>query len=79
MIADIKKHVQITPFKPFSIRMSDGQEYSVQTIDHIFFPPSGGRVIVEDDDGAVADLPALHITGLIKGRTPARKIRRPRS
>jgi hypothetical protein len=78
MIADIKKHVQSTPFRPFTIRMTDGREYSVQTIDHIFFPPSGGRVVVEDDDGSIIALPALHMSGLAEAPDSKHKPRRSR-
>ena len=78
MITDLKKHVQSVPFKPFAIRMTDGREYSVQTIDHIFFPPSGGRVVVEDDDGCIIALPALHMSGLVEGAVRKSKPRRAR-
>lgn len=71
MIGDIKKHMQGVPFKPFAIRMTDGREYSVQTHDHIFFPPSGGQVVVEDDDGFIITLSALHMSGLVE--VPERK------
>ena len=34
------------------------------TIDHIYLPPSGGRVVISDDAGVVVVLPGLMITGL---------------
>jgi hypothetical protein len=65
MTGDIRKHLQITPFVPFSVRTSDGREYSVPTIDHIYLPPLGGRVVISDDQGVVVVLPGLMITGLV--------------
>jgi hypothetical protein len=65
MTGDIRKHLDITPFVPFSIRTADGREYPVPTIDHIYLPPKGGRVIISDDEGAVAVLPGLMISGLM--------------
>jgi len=66
MIADIRHHLEITPFVPFAIRMADGREYPVPTIDHIWLPPRGGRVMVEMDDGGAVTLPALLISGLVR-------------
>ncbi len=65
MTGDIRKHLQITPFVPFSVRTSDGREYPVPTIDHIYLPPSGGRVVISDNQGVVVVLPGLMITGLV--------------
>lgn len=65
MIGDIRKHLEITPFVPFRVRTADGQEYPVPTVDHIYLPPGGARVVISDDQGFVAVLPALLISGLI--------------
>jgi len=65
MTGDIRKRLQITPFVPFSVRTSDGGEYPVPTIDHIYLPPPGGRVVISDDQGVVVVLPGLMITGLV--------------
>jgi hypothetical protein len=46
--------------------MSDGQEYPVPTVDHVYLPPAGRRVVVSDDDGVTAVLPALHVTGVLE-------------
>lgn len=67
MIADIRKHLEVTPFVPFTLRTADGWEYPVPTFDHIYLPPSGGRVVVSDDDGIVVVLPSLLISGLVQG------------
>ena len=65
MVGDIRKHLAVTPFVPFRIRIADGHEYFVPTVDHIYLPPGSTRVVVADDDGVVSVLPALLITGLI--------------
>ena len=65
MIGDIRKHLGITPFIPFSVRLADGREYPVATVDHIYLPPTGGRVVISDDQGIVVVLPGLLISGLV--------------
>ena len=45
--------------------MADGREYPVPTVDHIYLPPGASRVIVADDEGLVALLPALLVSGLL--------------
>ena len=65
MVGDVRKHLEITPFVPFTIRTADGREYAVPTIDHIYLPPVGGRVVVSDDEGVVVVLPGLLITGVV--------------
>ena len=65
MTGNIRKHLQITPFVPFRVRTSDGREYPVASIDHIYLPQSGGRVVISDDQGVVVVLPGLMITGLV--------------
>ena len=69
MVGDIRRHLQFTPFVPFRIRMADGREYPVPTVDHIYLPPAGGRVVVSDDDGYIVTIPALLISALVT--TPA--------
>ena len=71
MIAEIRLRLAKVPFVPFRIRMADGHEYSVPTVDHIWLPPGGNaRVAVATDDGATAILPALLISGLIEVAQP---------
>ena len=65
MIGDIRKHLGISPFVPFSVRTADGHGYPVPTLDHIYLPPGNKRVVVSDDDGIVIVLPALLISGLL--------------
>jgi len=66
MIGDIRKQLARTPFVPLSIRASDGHEYSVPTVDHIWLPPGGNRVLVSDDKGIVDILTPLHISSVIQ-------------
>ena len=70
MIGDIRKHLETAPFRPFRIRMADGREYPVPTIDHIYLPPGASRVIVADDEGLVALLPALFVSGILHSPEP---------
>lgn len=65
MTADIRKHLETTPFVPFAVRTDDGREYPVPTLDHIYLPPAGGRVVISDDDGVVVVLPGLMICGVV--------------
>jgi hypothetical protein len=67
MVADVRKHLEAVPFVPFAIRMADGREYRVPTVDHVYVPPGGARVVVSDDDGVTIVLPALLISGLVQG------------
>ena len=65
MIDEIRKQLERVPFIPFSVRTSDGHEYSVPTVDHAYITPRGNRVIVTDDKGTVAIL-GPHINGVIQ-------------
>ena len=65
MIDEIRKRLQCVPFIPFSVRTSDGHEYSVPTVDYAFITPRGNRVIVVDDEGTTAVLGPLHINSVI--------------
>lgn len=65
MTGDIRKHLESTPFVPFAVRTADGREYAVPTVDHIYLPPTGGRVVISDNEGIVVVLPGLMISGLV--------------
>ena len=67
MIADIRKHLEISPFQPFALRTADGREYAVPTVDHIYVPPGAKRVVITDDRGITVAIPPLFITGLVQG------------
>jgi hypothetical protein len=66
MIADVRERLERVPFVPFTIRTSDGHEYSVPTVDHAYVTPRGNRVVVVADNAAVAVLGPIHINGLIE-------------
>jgi hypothetical protein len=72
MIADIRKHLEIVPFVPFAVRTADGREYPVPTVDHVYLPPGGSRVVIANDEGVTVALPALLISGLVQGSTNGR-------
>ncbi len=65
MVDDIRKHLANSPFVPFRVRMADGHEYPVPTLDHIYLPPGDRRVIISDDAGIAVMLPALLVSGLL--------------
>ena len=62
----MRKQLARMPFVPFSVRTSDGREYSVPTVDYADITPPGNRVIVTDDKGTVAILGPLHINSVIE-------------
>ena len=65
MVSGIRKHLEIFSFISFRVRTADGREYPVPTLDHIYLPPGGGRVIISHDAGIVVVLPALLLSGLL--------------
>ena len=71
MIDEIRIRSEWVPFVPFSVRTSDGHEYSVPAVDHAYVTPRGNRVIVTDDKGTVAVLGPIHINGVIEQPSPA--------
>ena len=66
MIDEIRKRMQRVPFVPFSVRTSDGHEYSVPMVDHAFITPCGNRVVVVDDEGTTAIFGPLHINSVVE-------------
>ena len=50
----------------FTVRTSDGHEYSVPTRDHAHISPRGNRVVVYDDEGTTAILGPLHINNVVE-------------
>lgn len=69
MLNQVLEHLESSPFTPFRIRMADGREYLVPTLDHIWIPFGGGQIRVEDDDGRSVILPTFHISGLLRPPT----------
>jgi len=64
MIDEIRKRMLRVPFIPFSVRTSDGREYSVPNADHAFITPRGNPFVV-DDEGTTVVLGPLHINRVI--------------
>jgi hypothetical protein len=74
MISEIRKRIQAVPFVPFVIRTTDGREYAVPSVDHVWVPPTAGRVYIEDDEGVSFSLSGLHIAAIMDGpAAPASK------
>ena len=65
MIADVRERLEKVPFVPFVIQTSDGNEYSVPTVDPAKISPRGHRVVVFTDEDATAILGPLHINRII--------------
>jgi hypothetical protein len=40
-----------------------------------YLPPTGGRVVVSDDEGVVVVLPGLLISGLVHSQAPGGKLK----
>ncbi|HEX8076166.1 MAG TPA: hypothetical protein VF511_00015 [Chthoniobacterales bacterium] len=66
MIPRIRELLHATPFRPFTIRTSDGREYLVPTADHAAINPKGSRVIVFGDDDTQAEVSALHLATIAR-------------
>ncbi len=72
MIPDIRVRINAIPFLPFIVRTTDGREYPVPTIDHIYITPGGRRVVISDDEDLTVLLTGLHISALV-GVEPVEK------
>lgn len=70
MIAEIRRLLDLVPFRPFTIVTSSGKEYFIASPDHAGFNPAKTRVLVWFDDDSHVDIGALHITA-IERKAPA--------
>jgi hypothetical protein len=61
MIPRIRELLHSSPFIPFTIRTSDGREYTVPTADYAAINPKGSHVIVFADDDSQAEVAALQV------------------
>ena len=66
MIPRIKELLHSTPFAPFTVRTSDGREYTVPTADHAAVNPKGTYVVLFSDDDSHADVAGLHVAAVVK-------------
>ena len=71
IVAEIKKHLELTPFRPFSVRTGDGHEYPVPTEDHIYIPPGATGAIIADDKGVTVMIPGRLMSGLVRNASEA--------
>jgi hypothetical protein len=63
MQEQIRNLIRASPFRPFTIFMSDGRSFGVPTSDHASIMASG-LIVVEDDKGAVNLLPPSQLAGI---------------
>ena len=68
MLEELRKWVRAVPFQPFLIELSSGRQLQVPHPDHILV--GRGMVAVEDDEGLIDVITALHITG-IRSQAPS--------
>ena len=62
MLNEIRRLLNLRPFKPFVIHLTNGLELPVPTEDHAAFSPTGGHLVIFENDGTANLLSALHIT-----------------
>jgi hypothetical protein len=68
MIPRIKKLLHGTPFSPFTVRTSDGREYSVPTPDHAAVNPKGTYVVLFSDKETHANVAELHVVAVVEAK-----------
>jgi hypothetical protein len=71
VIPRVRELLRAAPFEPFTIRTSDGHEYTVPTADHAAIHPSAPGVIVFLDNGGQIDIAALRLAAVVKNGHPA--------
>jgi hypothetical protein len=68
MIPRIRELLHSTPFIPFTIRTSDGREYTVPTADHAAIHPKGSYFFVFRDDESSARITPLHVAAIVENK-----------
>lgn len=70
MIAEIRKLLDASPFRPFYVLTSGGKRYRVASADHGDISPNGNQIIIWfDDDGSIT-IAGLHIAAVEKEPIP---------
>jgi hypothetical protein len=69
MILRIKELLYSTPFSPFTVRMSDGREYTVPMPDHAAVNPKGTYVVLFPDHDTHANVAGLHVAAVVEQRS----------
>jgi len=62
MLEQIRTAHRAAPFRPFTLRMADGQTFPVRHPDFLFLGPDRRTVFVANDDGSVNILDVLLMT-----------------
>jgi hypothetical protein len=55
-----------TPFSPFTVRTSDGREYTVPTPGHAAVNPKGTYVVLFSDKDTHANVAGLHVAAVVE-------------
>ena len=63
MIEELRKLIKAVPFNPFTLEVSSGRHVHVPHPDHILVTAKG-VIAVEDDEGLVDIISALHLVGI---------------
>ena len=58
----VHEAVRATPFRPFIVRLADGNSYPVPSPDHASLSPSGRTLIVYGDHDRIKILDVMTIT-----------------
>ena len=66
MIPRIKELLHSTPFSPFTVRTSDGREFTVATPDHAAVNPKGTYVVLFSDNDTHANVAGLHVVAVVE-------------
>jgi len=66
MIPRIKELLHSTPFSPFTVRTSDGREYTVPTPDHAAVNPNGTYVVLFSHSDTHANVAGLHVAAVVE-------------
>jgi len=66
MIPRIKELLHSTPFSPFTVRTSDGREYTVPTPEHVAVNPKGTYVVLFSDHDTHGNVAGLHVAAVVK-------------
>lgn len=66
MIANILKLQETVPFRPFTVKTSDGRSYEILTPDHITVTRHLRHIEIESDDYKMWTINPLHITSIVE-------------
>lgn len=68
---EIRTQLRTTPFRPFTIHLSDGKEITVVHQDFAWLLQNGSLLFVEDTTGKVHHISVIHVTHLTSETTAA--------